>query len=167
MVCVKQGEMLPIFPRIVGAMMSIFFLHPFDVNNCWGRILGKEFLGKNFWRILFGLCVKQGEMLPIFLRIVGAMMSNLFCTHSMSIVVGKAFLGKTFWEILLGEEFLGRHCGEEFLGKGFWGIIFGLCVKQGEMLPMFLRIVGAMMSGILCTHSTSIIFGEEFLGACM
>ena len=33
------------------------FLHPFDVNNFWGRIFGEEFLGKNVWGIIFGQCV--------------------------------------------------------------------------------------------------------------
>ena len=47
---------------------------------------GEYSWGKNL-RIIFGwiilVCVRQGEMLPICIRIVGAMMSRFFCTQSM------------------------------------------------------------------------------------
>ena len=88
-------------------------------------IFGKDFFGETFGgRILrnmlgplVALCVKQGEMLPIFLRLVGAtsVTSRIFSTH--------------LWGRILGEEFMGP--------------LVSLFVKQGEMLPVFLRLVGA------------------------
>ena len=54
------------------------FLHPFDVDTL-EELLGNNVLGRMFGAIGI-LCVKQYEMLPIFLRIVGAtsVMSRCF-----------------------------------------------------------------------------------------
>ena len=114
-------------------------------HNLGVIIWGEELLGKNLGRTIFGLCVKQGEMLPIFLRIAGAMMSRFICTHSMLVIWGEEHLGKNSWGIFLGP-------------------LVSSSVKQGEMLPIFLRIAGAMMSRFMRTHSMLIIFGEELLG---
>ena len=100
-------------------------LHPFDVDGFGGRILGEEVLVKNFGRIIL-VCVKQGKM-----------QSKMFCTHSMSIIFGKEFWGMSSWEIIFWEEFLGKNSWGRIVGR-----IIGLCVKQGEMLPTFLRVFG-------------------------
>ena len=290
--CVKkEGEMLPIFLRIARAMMSgifcahsmliilgeellgknswgrmfgaigIFvcktgrnaahfsqncwghdvktFLCPFDVNNFGGRTFGKEFLGKNFWGhwYLCGwahdvkICLqpfdvnKLGEgtfgneflgmnvgAIGIFVCKTGrnaALFSQNCCGHDVKICLhpfdgifwGEELLGNKFWGRLFGAigifvcktgrnaaRFSQNGCGNfgdvnnflrpfdvNHLGGRIWGKMFGeeflgplvsLCVKQGEMLPVFLIIVGAtsVISRIVCTRSMLIIWGEELLG---
>ena len=193
--CVKQGEMLPVFLRIVGVMMSRFIC-THSMLIIWGEeLLGNNLFGEEFLGPLVSLCVKQGEMLPIFLRIVGAMMSRFFGPIRCKSVWGKNFLERIFGGIIFGaigifvcktgrnaahfsqicwghdvkiylhpfdvNHFWGRTFGKEFIGEDFVGPGVSLCVKQGKMLPSFLRIAGAMMSRFFCTHSMSIIWGKN------
>ena len=113
-------------------------LHPFDVNNFGGRTFGKDFWGELLGPLV-SLCVKQGEMLPIFLSIVGAMMSRFVCLHSMLII--------------FGDELLGNN----LLGGYFGAIGIFVCKAGGNAARFFLRIVVA-------TWMISIIFLHPFDG---
>ena len=67
------------------------------LKNLGGRICGEEFLGKTFWGIIVGVKTKRRN-----LRIARAMMSGIFCTHSMLIIFGEELLGKNSWGRVFG-----------------------------------------------------------------